>query len=97
MQINNDKVLTISIPVGHGRAYYTYDEDRQTALLYLFASNNYFEPGVFMGETEREKLSDLTPVIAIEIPTSKSAEAYILALNKIHKMLVEKEEEATHD
>ena len=97
MQINNDEILTISIPVGHGRTYCTYDEDRQAALLCLLASDNYFEPGVFMEESEREKLSDLTPVIAIEIPTSKSAEAYILALEKIHKMLVEKEEEATHD
>ena len=97
MQIDNDKILTVSIPVGHGRTYCTYDEDRQAALLYLLASDNYFEPGVFMGESEREKLSDLTPVIAIEIPTSKSAEAYILALEKIRKMLVEKEEEDIHD
>lgn len=97
MQIDNKKILTVSIPVGYGRSYYTYDEDRHTAFLYLFASDKYFEPGITMKESECEKLSDLTPVIAIEIPTSKSAEAHISALNKIHKMLVEKEEEATHD
>lgn len=97
MQIDNDKILTVSIPVGYGRTYCTYDEDRQAALLCLLASDNYFEPGIPMNESEREKLSDLTPVIAIEIPTSKSAEAYINALNKIHKMLVEKEEEGIHD
>lgn len=92
MQIGNDEILTISIPVGYGRTYCTYTEDRQAAFLCLLMSDNYFEPGIPMEESEREKLSDLTPVIAIEIPTSKSAETYIFALEKIHKMLVDKEE-----